>query len=310
MKRILVILGACVLVAVGIIYISIPGTINVSRVMPLGCPEKAAERVFGKSSYWPAWWPSAITSGAPVQLGGIGFRLNRKIADNIEVVIEEGADTISSLVNIMPVNTDSCSLVWQCRVNAGNSPVSRLQGYFKAGRIKQQMDAITIALGAYVSDQKNLYGLTITQEKVVDTLLVTLRKDFSTYPSTRDIYGLIGSLEAYVAAKQAKATNPPMMHMDVVSDSQYSVMVAIPVDRDMGNQGDIQVKRMPRGNILVSNDITGGTAAVDHAFESMNNYVNDYQRISPGLSFASLITNRIQEPDSTKWVTKVYFPVF
>ncbi len=310
MKRIVIILCLSLVVVVGGVYLMIPGTINVSRVMLLGCPEKAAERVFGKQENWSGWWPSPGTGAAPAEHGGLGFSINRKIADNIEVVIHEESDTTSSLVNIMPVNTDSSNLVWQCRVDAGNSPVSRIQAYFRAGRIKQQMDEITNALQAYVRNPQNLYHLTITQQKVADTLLVTLRKDYKSYPGTAEIYGLISTLEQYVASKQAIATNPPMMHVDVVSDTQYSVMVAIPIERDLGDKGDIMIKRMPRGNILVSNEITGGIAAVDKAFEYMSYYVNDYQRISPGLSFASLITNRMQEPDSTKWVTRVYFPVF
>jgi hypothetical protein len=38
-------------------------------------------------------------------------------------------------------------------------------------------------------------------------------------------------------------------------------------------------------------------------------YKDDYQRVSPAIPFYSLITDRLKEPDSSKWITKIYFPV-
>ena len=31
---------------------------------------------------------------------------------------------------------------------------------------------------------------------------------------------------------------------------------------------------------------------------------------SPAIPFESLVTNRMQEPDTSKWVTKIYYPGF
>jgi hypothetical protein len=42
----------------------------------------------------------------------------------------------------------------------------------------------------------------------------------------------------------------------------------------------------------------------------MKNYVEDNKKTSPAIPYQSLITNRLTETDTTKWVTKLYYPVF
>jgi hypothetical protein len=41
----------------------------------------------------------------------------------------------------------------------------------------------------------------------------------------------------------------------------------------------------------------------------MNNYISDYGRTIVAIPFASLITDRRLEPDSAKWVTRIYWPL-
>ncbi len=63
-----------------------------------------------------------------------------------------------------------------------------------------------------------------------------------------------------------------------------------------------------RGNILVTK-VKGGTSIAAVAFEQIKKYADDYERHAPAIPFYSLITNRLKEPDTAKWVTKIYFPV-
>ena len=93
------------------------------------------------------------------------------------------------------------------------------------------MDAITASLQQFSAMKENISGLQIQQLKVVDTLLVTLRAGFTTYPGSTEVYGLITRLKNYIAAEQAKETNPPMLHIDQMNGTQFGVRVSIPIDR-------------------------------------------------------------------------------
>jgi hypothetical protein len=42
----------------------------------------------------------------------------------------------------------------------------------------------------------------------------------------------------------------------------------------------------------------------------MKNYISDYQRTVMAIPFQSLVTDRRKEADTTKWLTKLYFPIF
>jgi len=65
---------------------------------------------------------------------------------------------------------------------------------------------------------------------------------------------------------------------------------------------------MKAGNILVT-EVKGGPSIINNAFKQMDTYVTDHERIPPAIPFLSLVTNRVQEPDTSKWITRIYYPV-
>ena len=46
------------------------------------------------------------------------------------------------------------------------------------------------------------------------------------------------------------------------------------------------------------------------AFDNFENYRSDYTILSPAIPYQLMITDRIKESDTTKWVTKFYYPIF
>ena len=100
-----------------------------------------------------------------------------------------------------------------------------------------------------------------------------------------------------------------MLNVDTNDSITFNVRVALPISKALPGAGDIAQKRMlADGNILVA-QVKGGTATTTAAFEQIIKYSLDYQRVAPAIPFFSLITDRTKEPDSSKWVTKVYCPV-
>ena len=62
------------------------------------------------------------------------------------------------------------------------------------------------------------------------------------------------------------------------------------------------------GNILIT-EVKGGSNKINNAYKQIRNYISDYNRIAPAIPFESLVTDRSKEPDSSKWVTRIYYPV-
>jgi hypothetical protein len=62
------------------------------------------------------------------------------------------------------------------------------------------------------------------------------------------------------------------------------------------------------GYILVG-EVKGGMVTVAAAEKRMADYAFDHQKTAPAIPFQSLITDRMQEKDTGKWITRIYYPV-
>jgi len=68
-------------------------------------------------------------------------------------------------------------------------------------------------------------------------------------------------------------------------------------------------KWMMKGGNILTGEVTGGQEQIEQAQKQMELYISDYQRSIIAIPFQMLITDRTKEPDSTKWVTRIYYPV-
>jgi hypothetical protein len=91
-------------------------------------------------------------------------------------------------------------------------------------------------------------------------------------------------------------------------DSNYELMVALPTNLKINNKDDIFFKRMIPGNFLVT-EVKGGDYKINQARNALKIYLDDYKKMAMAIPFQSLISDRRREPDSTNWITKVYYPV-
>jgi hypothetical protein len=100
-----------------------------------------------------------------------------------------------------------------------------------------------------------------------------------------------------------------MLNLYRGNDSTYFAKVALPVDRHLRNFGDIQYRWMLKGGNILVTEVVGGPHKIERAFKEMENYVQDHQRVAPAIPFQSLVTDRTKQPDTSKWVTRLYWPI-
>jgi hypothetical protein len=65
---------------------------------------------------------------------------------------------------------------------------------------------------------------------------------------------------------------------------------------------------MEPGNFMAT-EVKGGTYSVDEAIKQLQLYISDYGKVQMAKGFQVLETDRMQEPDTSKWLTKIYIPV-
>ncbi|HEY4147949.1 MAG TPA: hypothetical protein VGM41_03420 [Chitinophagaceae bacterium] len=298
MKKWFISLSVLVVVCLAGIYLLIPSQLKLSGIAYIHCPPAAAFRVVSEESKWPKW----------VSAGGDEYRIVKKTYNSLEVVILHKGRPVSSELAFLPLSADSLILHWQCSLVAGNNPFDRLARYKQATDIKKNMNAILQELGSFLSKTENVYGSPIRQIAAMDTALISTKILLPVYPSTPDVYRLVDTLKNYITGQGGKVSGPPIMNV-TPAEGQFQLMVAVPTDRWLPETRDFVRRRMIPRAFIVS-DVKGGDATVREAFRQMNLYFEDYKRIAMAIPFAALITDRTKESDTTRWMTRIYVPVY
>ena len=99
----------------------------------------------------------------------------------------------------------------------------------------------------FFSDNANIYGTSIKQELVVDSILISTNAISLGYPNTLFISNLIDKLKSYVRSQSAKETGYPMLNVSTADSIHFLTKVAIPVNKRLKDSGSISYRRMLGG---------------------------------------------------------------
>lgn len=215
---------------------------------------------------------------------------------------------MNSRVLMIPQGNDTTIILWEASMDGGTNPISRLKAYFAASSKKNSFQEVLKTYQSYVSVTENVYAFPIVTEQVKDTILITSRKVFASAPSNDQIYSLINNLKAYTTANNITLSNAPMLNVTMLDSNHYQCTVALPINKPLRDTGDMFIRKMVPGKILVQT-IQGGPATIAYAFTRLQDYYRQHKLVSPAIWFESLITDRQQEKDTLKWITKIYYPI-
>lgn len=310
MKKWLVIICALLAAVVICIYLLIPGTMVISRTVVAKCKADGAFPILREESNWSKWWPS--------DTAGLSFRITHLSYHIINIHIGEagGRDTAGgydSRLSVIPLGSvDSVLLQWDCVVVPGGmNPMRRVRRYLAAREMGNKMNEIMDSMSGYLGKKEHIYGVAIHEGSTTDNALLAIKAIFPAPPSTEDVYRLLHKVKDYLEKGGARQTGYPMMNVTPLNDRKdsFQVMVAIPVDRSLSGTSDIYFKRLVPGKYLIG-DVKGGRHKIEEALAGFGQYILDYQRTVMAIPFESLITDRSLEPDTSRWVTRIYYPIF
>jgi hypothetical protein len=315
MKKLVIGIIGLILLFMLVVYVYIPSKVYISNQVVIEATQRPTQQFLLDEKGWTDWWPDTVTTGSTLKKGfmhnGYGYSIAEKYLSGIIVSTQKGDETFRSLVSLIPIGRDSIKISWTQTLETGMNPFQRIAQYRKAGKLKENMNAILGSFRSFIDKEENVYHISIQHAIVSDTLLVTTKTILQREPEQADIYRLVDKLQQFVAKEGAAVTNPPMSHSrraEIDPSKNIELMVALPVNKVLLNEGDVAFKRMVPGSVLVT-EVKGGPAAIKRAFTQLDNYVQDHHYDSPAIPFESMITNRFQQPDTTQWVTKIYYPI-
>ncbi len=239
----------------------------------------------------------------------VQFKLKQGVAGVVEVLINYNGTQLRSFITFHELSQDSTGAEWRTDMEMSKNPFRRLTQYLQATQIHKRMAQFLTKYQAFAPKVENVYGMKIMHTVLTDSLLVTTKASSNSYPTAPEYYNLIQKLRSYIDLKKATAVNYPMLNVTQVDSNLFQTTVAIPVNTILPGNADISFRKMFPGNILTA-EVTGGAHKTEQAFVQLTNYVADFQLVQPAIYFQSLATDRLLESDSSKWTTKLYYPIY
>lgn len=304
--------------SVFIILILIVLVVFISWLLPAGYrsteltivqrPLAPVERMMIRQELWKKWWPGHQPADSVFDFYGMPLTAKTNLVNGFTLVSSNG-HPFELQCTWLPNEMNTVRLTITAVEKAGSNPFKKIGTYFNMFSTRKKLAEWITQVKSNLENDKNVYGFTIKKTKVKDPYLISTKQTYDHFPETNEIYSLIGKLESYISSQKGKAINHPIMHVHSLTDSSYEAMVAIATDTLLPPMGALVPKSMVLGFIL-EGEVTGGALSAWEAEKMIEHYAIDYRKASPAISFQRLITNRLDEPDTTKWVTRLYYPVF
>lgn len=309
MKRFWLTLFVVVIICVCVVYVFIPNPIIVSKSSFTYLKPTVVTRYLHDDSKWVQWFPSEKSTIQQFIYNNIEYKPGGETYSSKEVTIIDDDNKYLSVIHIIPIGLDSCGIEWQFQTNASNNPVKRIIQYQNAKKVWKQMDTLLTRFESAANNTKNVYGYKIDYTTLTDTTLVSTTISTKQYPTTGIIYNMIDKLRAYIQSQKVSEHNYPMLNITHLQNDTYQVKVGIPTSIPLKGNDEIEPKRMMMltNKTLVAN-IVGDTSAINSTMRAVKHFMEDHQYQSPVIPFQQLVTDRRQQPDSTKWITKIFAP--
>jgi hypothetical protein len=309
MRRWFFYLLTLVILIAGAAYFLIPDDQNFSYQTTISCTDDGAMRLLHDKSKWQSWFPGERKDDSTFTYKSFTYRIKKMLFTGVEIILFNESDTITGDLEIISAGSDSANLIWNSSHILPGDPLKRFTGYFRGNKMRGNIESFLGEIKSFFEKEENIYGMKVSEQTVKDPSLVAVKNTFDHYPSIQEIYAMINAIKEYVQKKGGQEKDYPMLNVHTDDSLTYEVMAAIPTTTDLPSEGNFALKKMVLGNILVA-EVKGGFGAIINGEQQLAAYVRDHKKSSPAIPYQMLVTNRLLEPDTSKWITRLYYPVF
>jgi hypothetical protein len=311
-KKFLIISLTFLLLVATVAFFVIPLQANVHEEIRFSTNSDALFRQLTNENSWVKWWPgkTGVKDGkTTLELRDFVFQINQVYPNSFEMSTNSNKDAAITLLSIRPETNNSVTVTLKCQISLSKSPVERIRLLMTSSKLKESFKTILQKLAGHFEQTKNLYDLDIKETTVAFEFFSATSRTLTHDPSTSEVYQMVDEIKSFIKGSGGNEIGFPMLHVEGLGKNEYFVQVAIPTDRALSLVGDIKTKWMLKGGHILTGKVVGDRKEIANGIKQMQNYIQDHQKSTMAMFFEYLITNRLQEPDSTKWITELYFPV-
>jgi hypothetical protein len=303
---------ACILILIVCVYFFLPHSITIDKKTEATINLKTLQRGLLDDNTWKEWWPGKKVDSKGrtfFEYNGYTYLITDKQLSTITLSVRKNNFSTTAAINYIPHNQSQVIISGHINEELPAMPINRIRAYINLKALNNDLGDLLEHIKQYYSNDDHIYGIHIEKALVKDSSLISTSGISKGYPQPSFIYDMINKLKAYADSHQATQTDYPMLNVYTQDSINFLTRVALPLDKKLPSSGSIEYRWMlGRGNILVT-EVKGGPGSINNAIQLMENYITDYNRVPPAISFQSLVTDRSIEPDTTRWITNLYYPV-
>jgi effector-binding domain-containing protein len=149
---------------------------------------------------------------------------------------------------------------------------------------------------------------TILEKEVETQLIAVIRKKVAMGEIGNALGEMYGEIMAYIGANGAQSTGYPMAITIAYDSLFWDFEAAIPIDKEIKGNERIQIKQSYAGKAVYL-EYKGAYENTYNAYISLDEYMAKNGLKQAGGPWEVYVTDPMTEPDTSKWITEIYFPV-
>ncbi len=336
MKIIKIILVIIVLLAVTVTAVGFlsPARVHIERSLTIHAPYEIIHDQINNLKNWKNWSPwykkdsaakfsyNGTDAGAGAaftwdsknpQVGQGTMTITSSNADSVCIAIEFGNRGPASSKFVFLKSDSTTKITWAMENDMGMNPVGRIAGLFMDKMVGPDFENGLANLKSFTEaiPKKPAYKFKIMEEDAAEKVYI-IKRDSLSWDSIQAFYAknLHLLLEASMKAKLEMAGAPAGLYFKWDEASRSTIMAAaIPVKGNANTKvKGFETLVVPAGkNLHIA--YLGGYYGIGNAHMEMDTYMKEKNLLQGIPMIEEYVSDPGSEPDSTKWLTNIYYPV-
>ncbi len=234
--------------------------------------------------------------------------LDSKPCDTIYAEVETLNKGKGTIYYLFKKAEGGVKVTFKYEMNLGNNPILRYIGLFIGKRLSKNYVNELDSLKKFTENLPLPYMYKIEEVQSKAFNYIGIREKVSFKEIGLKMESIMNELMVFVKKNNLKMTNVPFSISYSVANDTIDFETAMPVEQCKAVSPKIHIGQMNECNAVVL-DYYGPYNKIKKGYNSINNWIFDNKKKITGAPFEMYFTNPLIDKDSTKWLTKIYYPV-
>lgn len=328
-KKVIVSGVILVLVWIGVAYL-LPGEQKISESIWINAPEKI---VFNQVEDLHNWskWSEFLRKDPEIQLkffnhgvgeaSGFEWRsYNRKIGEGTlkilrsvkygSITFQMNSDLHGEFVNTMTfgVENDGVRLAWSSVWDLGNDPVKRWVGFFRREKMKTKLGTDLQFLNAVSLAVKNSNQYIVEKAQLEPFLFASMRQKVSMNEISIKMAEMYGQISEYLAEENTTMSGMPFAIYHLMNEIEIDLECGLPIPAEIRDGKGVRSGSFPTTKCAIV-DYYGDYMNLESGHEAIQNWIQVHGFSITGAPMEVYLSDPGTEPDPSRWLTRIYYPV-